>query len=456
MRLIGAADFPSPADLERFDEQQRVAASVHHPNLVASYATGEWEGGRFVATRFIRGVTLATLLEEGVAPPAQSVEKIAGAVSAIHAASLVHGGISPHNVLVEANGTCYLADLGLARAGTAQADSDALAEVNAAVRSAEIPKRRIARGWLVVAAVASCAIAAAALIFALGGQEEPANDFSVPAPPPNTTFFGGSLDGAAEPLGCSAAPDANTPACTFAQTRLNGKSLAVPRSGVIRGWVVRGASGVLELQVVRERKGNSFVAGFSQPARVSGLDPRAFPAGIEVRPGDRIAVRLDPGASIGSRDPAAGAAIARWDGGLTADPRPSTEAIGDIELMLRADIEYGARATGPPQILGEQAARAPAGQTLTDAPVSLPVGGGVQVFVVAVGGGVAIDVFDERRLARVEVPDADPEGELLELNPNCGPAVPGGLCFRWRNPQSELPLDHQYVVHATGRVTQIG
>jgi hypothetical protein len=127
-----------------------------------------------------------------------------------------------------------------------------------------------------------------------------------------------------------------------------------------------------------------------------------------------------------------------------------------VELMLRADVEYGARVTGPRQLLGARAAEAPRGRVLSDSPLRLPVRSGVRVVVVAVSGGVAIDVFGKRRLARLEVPDADPGGELVETSANCGGAVPGGFCLRWRNPGVVLPLEHLYAVREDGRIKFIG
>jgi hypothetical protein len=240
----------------------------------------------------------------------------------------------------------------------------------------------------------------------------------------------------------------------LAQTQLAGNQATVQRAGVIRNWVVSGASGTLELQVIRQEKDKAFVAGFSQPALVSPAAPHAFPAAITVRPGDLIGVRLAPGATMGSRRGVGESSIAQWDGGLTAERRPSTGVTDGVELMLRADVEYGARVEGPLLLFGQRAAQAPRGRVLSDSPLTLPVG--VRVVVVAVSGGVAIDVFAKRRLARLEVPDADPDGELVEVTSNCGPAVPGGFCLRWRNPGVAPPFEHQYVVRDSGRIKLIG
>jgi hypothetical protein len=203
------------------------------------------------------------------------------------------------------------------------------------------------------------------------------------------------------------------------------------------------------------RRDSAFVAAFAQPVRLEGSGVQRFVSDVEVESGDFIGIHLDPGASIGSRD-APGAEMDKWDGVLTADPRPSDGPVTGVELMLRADIEYGASVQGPPQLTGRAAETAPGGVVLSSGPMELPVGGGLDVIVVEVDGKIAIDVFARARLARIDVPDADPNGQLSELSQDCGPVVPGGFCLRWSNPGEDVPLEHQYVVRDDGTLSFIG
>jgi hypothetical protein len=454
LRLLAGEHFSTPGSLEILDDQQRRVASLHHPGLVSAYAVGEWEGGRYVATRLIRGTTLAELLRRGVAPAESAVEPLGLALRAAHAAGLVHGRVSLENILVDAKGTAYLSDLGLGRPGSPEADLEDLAMVLDAVRGVREPPeiRRFRR--LAMAVAGTVAVAALVLALALGGQDD--SPASVPPPPAGTEAFGSSLTSPDGVVGCSDALSANTPGCTLAPTSLGGEELVVPRAGVIRSWVVRGGSGIVSLQVIRTgRRDSAFVAAFAQPARLEGSGVQRFASDVEVKRGDHIGIHLDPGASIGSRD-APGAEVDKWDGVLTADPRPSDGAVTGAELMLRADIEYGATVQGPPQLTGRAAETAPMGVGLSSSPMQLPVGGGVSVAVVEVNGKVAIDVFDRARLARIDVPDADPNGQFSELSAECGPVVPGGFCLRWNNPGDDAPLEHQYVVRGDGTIRFIG
>jgi hypothetical protein len=87
--------------------------------------------------------------------------------------------------------------------------------------------------------------------------------------------------------------------------------------------------------------------------------------------------------------------------------------------------------------------------------VPLPGGPGVRALVVALPGGIAIDMVGRRRLSRLAVPDADPGGTLLGLDLDCGRG-PRAFCLRWRDAGDGLTLLHEYRVLADGRVKLIG
>ena len=386
------------------------------------------------------------------------MEPLAGALEAAHAAGLAHGRISDQNILVEPDGTPYLADLGLGHGGSAAADAEALAAVLARLPAqAALSRPRTARRALRFGTVVLAASMAAVVALAVDRDHDPEARVDPPPPAPSTTVVGSALTAAAvRPLGCRDDPSSNTPACTLVQTRLDGRVLRVRRQGVIRSWAVRGASGDLTLQVIREREGKSFVAGFSQPERLADAAPRAFPADIAVQAGDSVGVRLAPGATIGFRSDSLRSTFVRWDGGLTGDSQAVGPTLLDGELMLRADVEFGARPERADQLLGRQAASAPAGRPLADVPVALSAGRSAHAVLVEVAGGIAVDVVRNRRLARLPVPDAEPSGELLDLTPDCGPAGARGFCVRWRNPGEELPLVHAYTVRGSGRIELIG
>src|SRR4051812_14746343 len=64
LRLLDQGRFDEPEFAARFSEQQARLAALHHPNIVPTYEAGEWDGGRFVATRYVRGGTFAERLAD--------------------------------------------------------------------------------------------------------------------------------------------------------------------------------------------------------------------------------------------------------------------------------------------------------------------------------------------------------------------------------------------------------
>ena len=65
----------------------------------------------------MRGGDLKQLIESGISPAAalDVLEQVASALDAAHAAGLVHRDVKPQNVLVDEQGSAYLADFGLTR-----------------------------------------------------------------------------------------------------------------------------------------------------------------------------------------------------------------------------------------------------------------------------------------------------------------------------------------------------
>jgi hypothetical protein len=454
LRLLEQALFSDPGFSARLRQQQRLSASVHHPNIVPTYEAGDFADGRFVAARYVRGRTLADLLEDGSLSPSRSkalLGPIASALDTAHEAGLVHGRVTPQNLLVDAEGTAYLADLGLGRPGSVAADREALA---ALVSQAErAGGRRRPRSFARLAATGLAGLAVVATAVAVVGDGEGGGDAEAEPPPriaAGAVPLGSELaPGAARSFGCSREPGPNTPACTLSQSTIAGRSMAVREAGVIRRWAVRGAAGDLALQVIRRRDGRAFLGGFSQVERVPDAGPHGFEASVRVERGDRVGVLLAPGAAIGARTVSRGTSASRWEGTLEFTPRPQSSSRLRRELLLRADIEFGARPEPPPQRTGSRAAAAEDGRTLEELVIPLSGSRVVRVALVRVRSGIALDAFrDRRRVARIDVPDARPSGRLLSVFADCG--YRRGFCFRWLNEGELTPVLHAYTLARDG------
>jgi hypothetical protein len=457
LRLMEPGLFADAGFTARFHEQQRLAASVHHPHIVPTYEAADWEEGKLVATRYVRGRSLAALIEDGTLSPGGAralLEPVLDAVRVAHEAGLVHGRLAPRNVLIDAGGAPHLTDLGLGRPGTAEDDRRAIAALVADTQRAVRHNRRRVRA---AAAVAAIAVLATGAVLLSGGSDGPDAD-ARQAPPvtAGTVSIGSDLGpGAVDSVGCSDDPGPNTPACTLSQLALGGRSMTVARAGVIRRWAVRGATGDLALHVIVNREGRSFQRGFSRVERVPDRGPHAFETSIGVERGDRIGVLLAPGAAIGTRTASGGAPTLRWEGALdfSPQPQPQTATRLDRELLLRADVAVGGR-IDLPQRTGRRAATAEPGRSLAQAWIDL-ARRAVRVELVRVGDAIALDAFRGRaRIARLHVPDADPRGRVLSFDGTCG--YVRGLCLRWLGEGEPTPVVHAYRLAKDGSFRVIG
>ncbi len=118
--------------VERFEREARSAARLHHPHVVAVHdqgfdaPVGEESGRAFLIMELVDGGTLRELLNERDqldVPLALSIaEPVLSALSAAHAAGLVHRDVKPENVLIGRGGTALsggvvkVGDFGLVRA----------------------------------------------------------------------------------------------------------------------------------------------------------------------------------------------------------------------------------------------------------------------------------------------------------------------------------------------------
>jgi serine/threonine-protein kinase len=104
---------------KRFDREARIAQTVEHPHVVPVLDTGEQEGIPYLTQRFIRGGTLADMIERdgkvSMDVTAQVIREAGSGLDALHAQGLIHRDVKPANILVDEQGVAYITDFGLAK-----------------------------------------------------------------------------------------------------------------------------------------------------------------------------------------------------------------------------------------------------------------------------------------------------------------------------------------------------
>ena len=120
--------------VEMFLDEARLAASIHHPNVVPILEVGTSDRGYYLVMEYIEGDTLARLLARAATsrqriPVPIVIRIVLDTLAGLHAAhelkddndhhlNLVHRDVSPQNILVGINGTARITDFGVARAAT--------------------------------------------------------------------------------------------------------------------------------------------------------------------------------------------------------------------------------------------------------------------------------------------------------------------------------------------------
>ena len=127
--LAGEKEF-----VEMFLDEARIAARIHHPNVVPILEVGASQVGYYLVMEYIEGDTLARLLARAASTgkklPVSIALRIAiDMLSGLNAAhdlhddhnqpvNLVHRDVSPQNVLVGQDGIARITDFGVARAAS--------------------------------------------------------------------------------------------------------------------------------------------------------------------------------------------------------------------------------------------------------------------------------------------------------------------------------------------------
>ncbi|RYE83633.1 MAG: serine/threonine protein kinase, partial [Myxococcales bacterium] len=121
--------------VEMFLDEARLAASIHHPNVVPILEVGETPAGYYLVMEYIEGDTLWNLRATPETHPAQrlapaiAARVVHDALLGLHAAhelrdeagrplGVVHRDVSPQNILVGVDGTSRITDFGVAKAAT--------------------------------------------------------------------------------------------------------------------------------------------------------------------------------------------------------------------------------------------------------------------------------------------------------------------------------------------------
>lgn len=131
IKLLNHERLSDSRTIDRFQREMMALGRVDHPNVVKAFDAGEEAGTAFLVMELIDGIDVGQLRRRAgrlaIADACEIIRQAARGVQHAHEKNLIHRDIKPSNLMVHADGTVKVLDLGLAmlsdlRAAPARAD----------------------------------------------------------------------------------------------------------------------------------------------------------------------------------------------------------------------------------------------------------------------------------------------------------------------------------------------
>jgi tetratricopeptide (TPR) repeat protein len=119
LKVIRPELLQQPEIGERFRREILLASKITHKNILRIHDLGESDGMSYISMAYVEGETLSERLErDGPVAPNEAAAlsiQLCRALEAAHDAGVVHRDLKPQNVLIDGDGTAYIADFGISR-----------------------------------------------------------------------------------------------------------------------------------------------------------------------------------------------------------------------------------------------------------------------------------------------------------------------------------------------------
>src|SRR5437773_1664507 len=118
VKVLPASVCSDPERLRRFEQEARAAGALNHPNVLAVYDVGTYNGTPYVVSELLEGETLGTKMAGSPLPLRKSLDyaiQMARGLAAAHARGIVHRDLKPENLFVTHDGRLKILDFGLAK-----------------------------------------------------------------------------------------------------------------------------------------------------------------------------------------------------------------------------------------------------------------------------------------------------------------------------------------------------
>jgi eukaryotic-like serine/threonine-protein kinase len=134
IKLLGESFSRDPDRLQRFQQEAQATATLNHPNVLAIFDLGDYQGSPFLVSELLEGETLRSHLRSGALPLRKAIEyatQVTRGLAATHAKGIVHRDLKPENIFITKDGHAKILDFGLAKLtraeGTNSGNSETIA-----------------------------------------------------------------------------------------------------------------------------------------------------------------------------------------------------------------------------------------------------------------------------------------------------------------------------------------
>jgi len=118
IKVLPSSLSSDPGRLQRFAQEARAAAALNHPNILAIYDIGEWQGAPYIVSELLAGETLRDRLKNGPIPARKTVDyalQVTRGLAAAHARGIIHRDLKPENIFLTEDERVKILDFGLAK-----------------------------------------------------------------------------------------------------------------------------------------------------------------------------------------------------------------------------------------------------------------------------------------------------------------------------------------------------